>query len=271
MRPAAIASTLALAALAATLAMAPGFAQAPQQPGQQMLPPGGFKPPPAPAVKAYKPVAVSAPAQVSDPNFAAFRKSMADAAGHKDRAALAKLVAAKDFFWMQDKDLADKQKSGIDNLAKAIDLDNKDGSGWEIVAAFAADPTGAEVPDQKGIICAPAGPNLDQKAVEELATTTQTDMGDWAYPSKDGIEVHASTQPNSPVVEKLGMFLVRVLPDTAPPSDANAPPLLHVALPSGKTGFVAADGLLPLGQDQMCYAKEGGSWKIAGYVGGASQ
>ena len=47
--------------------------------------------------------------------------------------ALAKLVVAQGFFWIQDKDLADKNKPGIDNLAKAIDLDAKDGSGWDVV------------------------------------------------------------------------------------------------------------------------------------------
>ena len=39
----------------------------------------------------------------------------------------------------------------------------------------------------------------------------------------------------------------------------------------GKIGFVAADTIAPLGGDQICYSKQGGDWKIAGYVGGASQ
>ena len=40
------------------------------------------------------------------------------------------MIVVKNFFWVQDHDIADKRKAGIDNLAKAIDLDAKDGSGW---------------------------------------------------------------------------------------------------------------------------------------------
>ena len=44
--------------------------------------------------------------------------------------------------------------------------------------------------------------------------------------------------------------------------------MLRVVTPSGKTGFVPADALSPLGNDQLCYSKEGGGWKISGFVGG---
>ena len=95
------------------------------------------------------------PGPFNDPSFAAFRKNLADIAERKDRAALAKLIVAQGFFWMQDKDLADKSKPGIDNLAKAIDLDAKDGSGWDVMANYAAEPTAAELPEHKGIdLCA---------------------------------------------------------------------------------------------------------------------
>jgi hypothetical protein len=64
---------------------------------------------------------------------------------------------------------------------------------------------------------------------------------------------------------------VRVLPDSAPPDSANQQPFLHIATPSGKTGFVPIEEMSSLGGDQMCYTKDGGGWKIAGYFGGASQ
>jgi hypothetical protein len=47
--------------------------------------------------------------------------------------------------------------------------------------------------------------------------------------------------------------------------------LLHVATPSGKSGYVDAQQLSPLGSDEMCYTKDAGGWKIAGYIGGAPQ
>jgi hypothetical protein len=266
MRRSLIVSTAILAALgAASLLPERGSAQQGQQ---QILP---LKPPPQAPIKPYKPVAATPPTAYADPSFQDFRKQLTEAAAHKDRAALAKLVVAQGFFWMQDKNLADPKKSGIDNLAKAIDLDAKDGSGWEVVGGFANDPTAAELPDKKGVICTPADPNIDPKAFEALGNETQTDPTDWGYALKDGLEVHAAAQANSPVIDKLGLNLVRVLPEAGPPDNGKEPTFLHVATPSGKSGYVAIDSIAPLGGDQMCYSKDGGGWKIAGYFGGAAQ
>jgi hypothetical protein len=264
MRRSLIVSTLLLAAISAVpLACERASAQ-----GQQLLP---LKPPPAAAVKPYTPVAAIPPAPYPDPGLQDLRKQLLDIAAKKDRAALARLVVAQGFFWMQDKDLADKDKSGIDNLAKAVDLDAKDGSGWEIVSGFAGDPTAMDLPDHKGVVCSPADPNVDSKAFEALAGATHSDPSEWGYALKDGVEVHAAAQPNAPVIDKLGLNLVRVLPDTAPPANASASEFLHVATPSGKSGYVAIDAIAPLGGDEMCYAKDTSGWKITGYFGGASQ
>lgn len=119
-------------------------------------------------------------------------------------------------------------------------------------------------------MCSPADPTLNSQEFEELAKSTDTEAADWGYPTKPGLEVRAAAKPNAPVVEKLGMVLVRVLPDSAPPDSADAPSFLHIATPSGKSGYVAVDGLAPLGGDQMCYTKDASGWKIAGYFGGAS-
>jgi hypothetical protein len=261
-----------IAAFAITAAItafsgAPGSAQQ----GQLPLPPGGFKPPPPAPIKPYQAVPATPPAALNDPSFAAFRNQLGEVAAHKDRAALAKMVVAQNFFWVQDKNLADAHKSGIDNLAKAIDLDAADGSGWQILAGFATEASAAESPQQPGVFCSPADPNIDQNAFEAVVKATQTDPSEWGYPSKNGVEVHAAAQPNSPVVDKLGMNLVRVLPDTAPPANPNEPFFLHVATPSGKSGYVDAQAVSPLGGDQICYSKQGGAWKIAGYLGGAAQ
>ena len=263
MRRPVIAAALMLAAVTVlALAATPGVAQ-------QGLP--NLKPPPPAPVKPYQQVAVTPPAPLDDPGFVAFRKQLADVAARKDRAALAKMVVTQNFFWLQDKNLADKRKSGVDNLAKAIDLDAKDGPGWDVLTAFANEPSAAELPQQQGTFCAPADPTIDPNALEALGKTTGTDPSEWGYPGKSGVEVRAAAQPNSPVIEKLGMYLVRVLPDSGQESDANQPMLLHVALPDGKSGFVDAQALSPLGGDQMCYAKDAGGWKIAGYLGGVAQ
>ena len=232
------------------------------------------KPQPAPAAappKPYKPVAVTLPEPLKDASFEAFRKQLGDAAQKKDRAALTKLVVAQGFFWQaEDGDKADKKKSGIDNLAAAMGLSGKDAGGWDLLAGYAADPTAMPYPDKQGAVCAPADPAFDDKALEDVAKATQTDPSDWGYPLANGLELRASAQPNAAVVEKLGMHFLRVLPDEGA-GVANAAPMLRVVAPSGKVGFVSGDSVAPLGNDQICYLKDAGGWKIIGYIGGGDQ
>jgi hypothetical protein len=42
---------------------------------------------------------------------------------------------------------------------------------------------------------------------------------------------------------------------------------MRVVTPSGKTGFVPADTIAPLGTDQICYRNDAGAWKVVGYAG----
>ncbi|HUZ31380.1 MAG TPA: hypothetical protein VMV19_04635 [Xanthobacteraceae bacterium] len=260
MRQTLIASTLILTAI--SLGSAVGRAE-PQLPT--------LRPPPPPPIKPYVAVPVTPPTNVNDSGFVAFRKQLADVAEHKDRGALAKLIVAHDFFWVQDKDLADKRKPGVDNLAKAIGLDAKDGSGWATLAGYAGDSTGEPLPDHPAIVCAPAEPGVDTKAFEALIKATQSEPPEWGYPAKSGIEVRDAAKPDAAVVDKLGLTLVRVLPDSAPPDDPKQPAFLHIATPSGKAGYVPAEAISSLAGDQMCYTKDAGGWKIAGYFGGAGQ
>jgi hypothetical protein len=212
----------------------------------------------------YKPVAVTAPQAINDATLEALRKQLGEAAQHKDRVALAKLVVGQGFFWIGEKgDRADKRKSGIDNLAAALGLKNKDGAGWDMLASFADDPTGAPLPDRKDAICAPADPAFDGKAFSDLLASTKTDAGDWGYPVSADVEVRATPQANAPVIEKLGSVFVRIAIENA----SNTPAYLRVVTPAGKTGFVPADAIAPIGNDQLCYVKEAGDWKIGGYVG----
>jgi len=267
-----LASLLLAAAPALSQGQLPRPGQLPPAGGQGAPPPpqrGPAAPPQQPAaapVKPYKAVAISAPAAVTDPSFEAFRKQLGAVAEKKDRKALAGLVVPN-FFWMGEKgDKADKKKPGIENLAKAIQLDGKEAPGWELLGAAAADPTGMPFPDRKDTICSPADPTFNPQELEALAKATGTEEGDWAYPTQTGLEVHSGPQPNSPVVEKLGLHFVRVMEDNAPGNQQS--PMLKVVTPSGKTGFVPAEALSPLGSDQLCFSKEGGGWKISGFIGG---
>jgi hypothetical protein len=260
--PALLASCVLFAGLGAQPARAQGELPEPARPFQ---PPPPAPPPP---VKPYNPVAVSPPAAFSDAAFQNFRKNFVDAVAHKNRAALAKLIVAKGFFWVRDNDLADDSKSGIDNLASAVDLDNPNGIGWATLADAAANPSAAELPQHPGIFCSPGPPRFEPQAFGTLLQNTETDPTDWGYPAQDGAEARAAAKPDAQVIDKLGMNFVRVLPDSPPAAEPGAPSFVHVALPSGKTGFVASQAIVPLDHDLICYTKASGNWKIAGYVGG---
>lgn len=259
-----LATAFAFAALLGTAAQAQ---QKQQPPAKQPAPP------PVAAAKPYTPVTIKLPAPLSDPSFEAFRKQMGETAAKKDRAGLAKMVVTQGFFWDGEKgEQADKKKSGIDNLTAAIGLAGKQPVGWDMLQAYAQDPTASAYPGKQGVVCAPADPEFDEKALEELAKTTQTDPGDWAYPLGEGVEVRSAGKPDAPVAEKIGMHLIRILPDQdTQPSAQNQVPLVKVVPPSGKVGYISADVLSPLGNDQVCYVKDGQAWKITGYVGAGPQ
>ena len=198
---------------------------------------------------------------MDDPSLEAFRKQVVAAAEKKDRKALAGLVAAQGFFWMGEKgDMADKKKAGIDNLAKALPLDPKSDEGWEKLAGMASDPTGMAFPERKDTVCSPAYPVFNEQEFEALMKSSGSE--DWAFPLQDGVEVHATAQPNSPVVEKLGMHFVHTIQSN------EQTPVIKVVTPSGRTGFISADALGSLADDQLCYGKDAGGWKIVGYIGG---
>jgi hypothetical protein len=231
---------------------------------QAQPPARGQAHPPAPIVGPYKQVPIKLAPAMNDPSFAAFRKQLGQIAEKKDRAALASLVA-QNFFWLpEDKDVAEKGKPGIDNLAKALSLDDAGGFGWEALAGYATEPTAAADAQRPGVFCAPADPSFDDKAADQLTNATHTDPADWAFPVRDGIEVRAAAKPDAPVVDKLGLYLVHVLADEA----SNNPAFLKVVTPSGKVGYAPAESVLPIGGEQLCYIKQGGGWKIAGFYGG---
>ena len=136
------------------------------------------------------------------------------------------------------------------------------------MVAYTFDPTAAPVANIKDVVCSPADPIFSEQEFENLLKATQTYLEDWGYPLINGIEVRSGPRANATVIEKLGLHFVRVLSDesaaTTPPSQA---PALEIVTPSGKTGYIPAFVLAPLGNDQLCYRKDADGWKIAGYIG----
>ena len=226
--------------------------------------PGAAPAPKVAPVKPYKAVTFTPPSELKDAGFTALRKQMAEAAQKKERAALAPLVVSKGFFWEGDSgDRADAKKSGVDNLFVALGLAKKDSAGWDMLASYADDPTAGPSGPHKGAVCAPADPQFDGLAFDALLKATQTDISEWGYPVSANIEVHAKPAADAAVTGKLAEAFVRVLAEQNPASTA----FLRIVTPDGKIGYVSTDSIAPIGNDQLCYVKEGGAWKIGGYIG----
>jgi len=263
-----VVSLILAVALAGSVLLSAAYAQT--QPASPRPPAG---PPPAtqaPAPGPYKAVAITLPEPLKDPSFEAFRKQLAGIAQRKDRAALARLIVGKGFFWERESgDGADARKSGIANFAAAMGLDAPDDpdTGWDMIAIYAEDPTVFGLSDKAGVVCGPADPGFDEDEFQALVEATGTDISDWIYPVARGVALRSAARADAPVVETVGLTFIRVMSfDTAP--DPAAADFVRVMLPSGKTGFVKAAEIASLGVSQLCYLKEGGAWKIAGVLGG---
>ena len=213
----------------------------------------------------YKLVPITLTSFLNDPSFDAFRQELAQIAQKKDRAGLARMVAAS-FFWIpEDSDIADKNLSPVDNLVKALGLD--DATGWESLAVYADERTAAADPQRNGVFCAPADAIYEQKAADDLFDETHTEAADWGFPVREGIEVRADAKTDAAVIDRLGLNLVRMVSDS---SVGPGGPFVKVLTPLGNLGFAPADSVLPLPGEQLCYVKEADAWKIAGFFGGES-
>ena len=222
--------------------------------------------PAQPAHKPYKPVEVTLPGLITDKLLDAFRKQLAAIVQRKDRGALARVVAAKDFFWQGDfGGVFDAKKSGFDNLAAALRLSDSDGRGWNALATFAAEATVGNGADHPGARCAPALPSYDDAALAELTEATNTDVVDWSYPRAAGAQVRAQPAADAAVIETLGLTLVRVIGYEA--KDRAELPWARVATPGGKIGYLPPGTLVSPLADRLCFGKDASGWRIIGFVG----
>ena len=219
---------------------------------------------PSAAAKPYKQVTITPAAPNTDASFEAFRKQLGDVANRKDRAALANLVS-NNFFWLGPKgDKADKRKSGIDNLAEAFELE------CERRVRLAGPRRLRSGPDAPAHSAAPwrflcAGAAELRRQGDGAAHPGYKDQcGRLGVPKQANVEVHASADAKSPVVDKLGMYLVRILDDEFRRSAECRSPCGHAGR---KAGFVSDEDLETLDTEHLCYVKDGTGWKITGVFG----
>ena len=233
-----------------------------------LLPAAGTAQQAAPTQRPYKPVAVTLPGLVTDKSLDAFRKQLAAIVQRKDRAALAKLVVAKDFFWEGDLGgVFDPKKSGFDNLTAALRLPDADGRGWAALGTFAAETTVGPGATNAEARCVPAQPDYEDAELAELTEATDTDVVDWSYPRAAGLQVRATAVATAPVIETLGLYLVRVLGYENKDRAATERPWVRIATPGGKVGYVPPGSLVSPLSDRLCFGKEANAWRIVGYTG----
>lgn len=244
---------LSAALLAVVVSVLPVHGQnAPKQPA-----------PPAQAAP-YKPISITLPTDMNDATFTTLRNQLAEAARKRDAQAVARLVVASGFFWERDKtDAAGKRRSGYETLSAALGLSSKDSVGWDMLAGMADDSSASASPKHKGAFCAPAEPGYDVAAFDRLLKATQTNAGDWGFAVKNNIDVRTAPGNTTPVIDKVGLQFVRILPE----AKALSPAFQRIVTPAGKTGYVSIDVIAPFGNDQICYVKDASGWKIGGYIG----
>jgi hypothetical protein len=233
--------------------------------------PASAQTPPRPP-KPYAPVAITRPAVSDDASFITFRATLAAIAKNRIYVELAPLVLTQGFFWARDFGQAfDPRKPAVDNLAAAIALEQGSGTGWDALAAFAAEAAVEPLASRPGIGCAPARPGYDGVAFSRLLDTTYTSSIDWAYPRADETPVHIAPRPDAASAGTLGVHFVRLMGFVGPDSDP-APgrsQWARVVLPDGNPGFAAPGSLMSLTAEQLCYVKDLlGVWRIAGYIAG---
>jgi hypothetical protein len=222
------------------------------------------------APKPYEPVAITRPAAFGGEGFAVFRAQLAAVAKRRLFANLEPLIDRQGFFLGRDfRNNFDPNKPALDNLAVAVALERDNGAGWQRLEELAADPAADPLASRPGVVCAPAVPNYDGVAYAQLLRTSYTSDTDWAYPRADETTVRAAPQSDAATVGKIGAVFVRLLGFEGTDSEPNPgrKQWARVALPDGKTGFVAPNSLMSLTAAQLCYTKDlVAGWRIAGYI-----
>ena len=236
--------------------------------------PGAAPPVPSIAVvpKPYQPVPIESTSGEEDADLTEFRQRVAAVANKRKYAELTRLLVDTGFFWERDfSDSFDPSRAAVDNLALALKLESKAGSGWNWLAGLAIEAATGAMPSRPGTVCAPAPPRFDEIEFNRLLDATNSDATDWFYPRTVGIPVRAAPATSSPLVEVLGAHFVRIVGGrpTEAASDFSRNEWVKVATPTAKIGFVAPGLLLSATSERLCYVRDAtGRWRISGFVGG---
>jgi len=223
----------------------------------------------------------------SEPAFAAFWKTFADAVSRRDSTALFALVGPT-FVWSVQGTMTDEFDPGRDalhnfkvvfgfrDLGRDEDGGVKDGPYWDALAQFVGDPVFYSASDKTSLLCGPLLADVADPAALDQAQQTLAigdDTGTWYFTAGD-TPVAKAPGDTGPPVGRLGKVAFPVVAVYPPPREGATAPATHyqVLLPSGATGWVAATAVRPLANDRLCYAKtRDGRWTIVNFDQGQSE
>ncbi len=227
----------------------------------------------------YPEVKVTAPAVFpADAALTAMRKSLAGIIARQDAQALFAMVSP-DFTWTADGEPAERTNPDGDPLQNfkiafgfaVAGKDEKIGNDeafWILLEQAVADPALTPHHEHPAIACGPVTADADEAAREAAAERIAgEDEGvEWVYTLK---EIALTEKPAAgrtvAKIANAALPLIGRYPAAKDGEDV-APSFYEVLLPSGKTGWIDADGVEPLAVDRLCYGKDkSGAWKITGY------
>jgi hypothetical protein len=192
-----------------------------------------------------------------------------DAVQRKDVGALTALVAPS-FLWTASEHPADELDLGRDaavhNFKVAFgfralgDGGVDDGPYWDVLTAFAEEPSFYIANDASALVCGPMTAEVaDDTAFEEARRKIDAinEPVEWYFTLAAETPVAMAPDDTGTPVAKVGTIAMPLL-GFYPPEREGAPPLptrYEVLLPSGRTGWVPVTAVRPLETDHLCYAR----------------
>jgi hypothetical protein len=216
-----------------------------------------------------------------DAAFDKMNGAFLDAVQRKDLGALTALVAPT-FLWTvsdQPADELDLGRDAIHNfkvafgfraLGEAVDGGVDDGPYWEMLTAFAEEPSFYTANDAGTLVCGPMAAEVaDDNAFDQARRKIDAinEPVEWYFTLAAETPVAKAPGDTGTPVAKVGTIAMPLLSFYPPEKEGTpSPPPTHfeVLLPSGRTGWVPVSAVRPLKTDHLCYARTpAGEWKIA--------
>jgi hypothetical protein len=216
-----------------------------------------------------------------DAAFDKMNGAFLDAVQRKDVGAVTALVAPS-FLWTVSDHPADELDLGRDAvhnfkvafgfraLGEGVDGGVDNGPYWEVLTAFAEEPSFYIANDAGNLVCGPMTAEVaDDNAFEEARRKIDAinEPVEWYFTLAAETPVVMAPGDTGTPVAKVGTIAMPLIGFYRPEREgAPPPPPTHyeVLLPSGRTGWVPVTAVRPLKTDHLCYARTpAGEWKIA--------